>query len=127
MRPRLVVPTAALALTAALAIGWSCRRARAETPKQPSPTALGRQYLEHWGCGSCHTIPGIRSANGVVAPPLTGFARRSFIGGEVPNNPENLVRWIMNPQSIEPGTAMPNLSVAEPVARDMAAYLYSLR
>jgi cytochrome c1 len=33
----------------------------------------------------------------------------------------------MNPQSVEPGTAMPNLNVNEAAARDMAAYLYTLR
>jgi cytochrome c1 len=38
-----------------------------------------------------------------------------------------LIRWIETPQAIEPGTAMPNLGVTEQRARDMAAYLYTLR
>jgi cytochrome c1 len=127
MRPVLVITVAGLVLAAGVGAGWACRHARADTPSQTSSTNRGRQYLAQWGCGSCHMIPGIRSAAGVVAPPLTAFARRSFIAGEVPNNVENLVRWLVNPQSIEPGTAMPNLGISEPVARDMAAYLYSLR
>jgi cytochrome c1 len=49
------------------------------------------------------------------------------VGGEVPNIPENLVKWIMSPQSIEPATAMPTLGVNEQQARDTAAYLYTLR
>jgi cytochrome c len=62
-----------------------------------------------------------------VGPPLTQFTHRAFIAGEVPNNGEFLVRWISVPQSIEPGTAMPNLGVSEAQARDIAAYLYTLR
>jgi cytochrome c1 len=62
-----------------------------------------------------------------VGPPLTSFARRTYIAGEVPNTLEYLVRWIEMPQAIEPGTAMPNLGVTEDQARDIAAYLYTLR
>jgi len=50
-----------------------------------------------------------------------------YIAGEVPNTSENLVQWLEVPQSIEPGTAMPNLGVTEGEARDIAAYLYTLR
>jgi cytochrome c1 len=55
------------------------------------------------------------------------FARRSYIAGQLVNSPDNLVRWIMDPQGVEPGTAMPNLGVVPVVARDMAAYLYTLQ
>jgi cytochrome c1 len=63
----------------------------------------------------------------MVGPPLTQFAMRAYIAGEVPNTERALIRWIMTPQSIEPGTAMPNLGVKEAQARDIAAYLYTLR
>lgn len=78
-------------------------------------------------CGSCHTIPGISGAQGVVGPPLMFFSRRTFIAGELPNNPDNLVRWIRNPQSVEPDTAMPDLGLTDQQARDVAAFLYQLR
>jgi cytochrome c len=87
----------------------------------------GKAALARFGCTSCHTIPGVRGANGLVGPPLTQFARRAYIAGQLPNDAENLVRWIQNPQVIEPGTAMPNLGIVPAVARDMAAYLYTLR
>jgi cytochrome c1 len=77
------------------------------------------------GCGGCHTIDGIHNARGRIGPPLTAFADRAMIAGEVANTPENLVRWICDPQAIEPGTAMPNLHVSEEMARDMAAFLYT--
>ncbi len=41
----------------------------------------------------------------------------------LPNTPENLVRWIQQPEQIRPGTAMPNLGISEDDARDIAAYL----
>jgi cytochrome c len=87
----------------------------------------GRTSLGGFGCGSCHVIPGVRGANGMVGPPLTGFAGRAYIAGQLANQPDNLVRWIQDPQAVEPGTAMPNLGVVPEVARDMAAYLYTLR
>lgn len=87
----------------------------------------GRQALVNFGCGSCHTIPGVRGADAMVGPPLNAWSRRSFIAGRLPNTPENLVHWIVTPQTVEPGTAMPNLGVSEREARDMAAYLYKLR
>jgi cytochrome c1 len=87
----------------------------------------GEVLIQQFGCGACHTIPGVRGANGVVAPPLMFFAQRSFIGGQVPNTPNNLVQWIMKPESIEPGTAMPTLGLDRQQARDVAAYLYTLR
>ncbi len=66
-------------------------------------------------------------ASGLVGPPLTMFARRSFIAGELPNTPENLAKWILNPKTVEPKTAMPDLGVTPSQAQDAAAYLYTLR
>ena len=63
----------------------------------------------------------------MVGPPLIGWADRIYIAGRVPNTPENLIVWIQNPQEIDPQNAMPNLGVSESEARDMAAYLYTLR
>lgn len=87
----------------------------------------GRRLIESHGCGSCHTIPGIYTARGVVGPPLYFFSRRTMIAGELPNTPENLVRWLRNPAAVEPGTAMPQLGLDNQQAEDIAAYLYTLR
>lgn len=87
----------------------------------------GAQLIRDFGCGSCHTIPGISSAHGLVAAPLDYFSRRTFIAGQLPNTPVNLVRWIVDPSAVEPGTAMPRLGLSEQQARDVAAYLYTLR
>jgi cytochrome c len=87
----------------------------------------GRQALQDYGCISCHTIPGIPRSEALVAMPLTDWADRSFIAGQFPNTPENLISWIMAPQALIPGTAMPDMGVTDQDARDMSAYLYTLR
>ncbi len=114
----------------ALAVGLAACDAgpsRESPPQVPGgDPGIGAELIAQFGCGSCHTIPGIREADGNVGPPLTDFAERQIIAGQVPNNADNLIQWIMDPQSIEPGTAMPNLSVTEEQARDIAAYLFQL-
>jgi cytochrome c len=85
----------------------------------------GAAAIRAYGCGSCHTIRGIRGANGLVGPPLTGIAQRSYVAGVLTNTPENLVRWIQNPPAVDPKTAMPNVGVTYRDAVDIAGYLYS--
>ena len=87
----------------------------------------GKMLVREYGCGACHTVPGIRSATGLVGPPLNGIADRTYLAGQLPNTPDNMRRWIREPQNVEAGTAMPNMNVSEKDARDMAAYLYTLR
>ena len=85
----------------------------------------GAQLMDAYGCGSCHTISGIDGADAKIGPPLVDFADRRLIAGRLPNTLSNLVRWLRDPQAVEPGTVMPDLGVATPQARDLAAYLYS--
>lgn len=83
--------------------------------------------LRAYGCVNCHTIPGVRGADALVGPPLTGWSRRRFIAGRIPNEPDELVRWILHPQGVKPGTAMPDMGVSDQDARNIAAYLFTLR
>jgi cytochrome c2 len=85
----------------------------------------GRLAIMRYGCGSCHTISGVPGARGRAGPPLSDFGGRGYIAGELPNNEANLIRWIQDPQAVEPGTAMPDLGVNRTDARDIAAYLYT--
>ena len=87
----------------------------------------GKRVIEAYGCGSCHTIPGIHDARGLVGPPLYFMSRRTMIAGELPNTPDNMVRWLTSPKSIESGTAMPTLGLTDQQAKDAAAYLYTLK
>jgi cytochrome c1 len=87
----------------------------------------GQAAIARHGCGACHVVPGLSEADGTVGPPLTDFGRRSYVAGHLPNRPGALVAWLLDPPGIQPGTAMPNLGLSEQEARDIAAYLYTLR
>jgi cytochrome c2 len=86
----------------------------------------GALYIAQTGCGSCHVIPGIDGADGLVGPPLNQMGRRIFVAGLLRNTPENMMTWLRNPQQIVPGNAMPDMRLTEEQARDITAYLYTL-
>ena len=90
-------------------------------------TARGKEAIRSYGCMSCHSIPGIRGANTMVGPPLAGIAQRDYIAGVLSNTPQHMIAWLMDPPKIDSLTAMPNMKVTERDARDIAAYLYTLR
>lgn len=87
----------------------------------------GKSAIRKYGCGSCHTIPGVAGANSKVGPNLSGIAARAYIAGVLTNSPEHMMAWIQNPQAVDDKTAMPNTGVTSREARDIAAYLYTLR
>jgi cytochrome c len=85
----------------------------------------GEAMFIQYGCGSCHALENVRTATGMVGPPLDGVALRVIIGGHLANNPQNMERWIRDPQHVAPGTAMPDLQVGEGDARDITEFLYT--
>jgi cytochrome c1 len=100
------------------------RTARQLTGGDPQRAAA---LIQRYGCGSCHTIPGVAGAHAVVGPPLDRFALRSYIAGHLNNDAGTLVQWIQHPRRLDDRTAMPEMGVTEQDARDIAAYLYTLR
>ncbi len=84
-------------------------------------SAIGR-----YGCATCHTIPGVAGA-ATVGPPLDRIAMRHYLGGHLTNTPGNMIKWIQHPQAIDPKNAMPELGVSDDDARDIVAFLYTLR
>jgi cytochrome c2 len=85
----------------------------------------GEAMFIQYGCGSCHEVAHVRKATGLVGPPLDGIAIRAMIAGKLANKPENMERWVRDPQGVTPGTAMPDLHVSERDARDITAFLYT--
>ncbi len=116
-----------LALAIVVALGGCEGGVETEARLPGARPEAGRALVVALECGVCHAIPGVRGARGVVGPPLDHFGDRPFIAGVVPNRPALLVQWIMDPPSIAPGTGMPSLGLDEAQARDVAAYLYTLR
>jgi cytochrome c2 len=96
--------------------------AAATTGGDPS---RGEAMFIQYGCGSCHGVKHVRKATGMVGPPLDGIAIRAMIAGKLPNQPDNMVRWIRDPQQVTPGTDMPDLHVSQRDARDITAFLYT--
>jgi mono/diheme cytochrome c family protein len=89
--------------------------------------ARGRTAIAHYACVTCHQIPGVVGDNAPVGPPLEGIARRGVIAGRLDNTPANMVAWLRAPKQVNPESAMPDLGVSERDARDIAAYLRTLR
>jgi cytochrome c2 len=89
--------------------------------------ARAEQAMRDYGCIGCHVIPGIRGADSWVGPPLTGWAQRRYIAGRLPNELDHLITFLVNPQVVKPGSAMPATGIGPQEARDVAAYLYTLR
>lgn len=106
-----------------------CHRADERTAREltAGDPARGHDAILQYGCGACHHIPGVSGASGQIAPPLDNIGNRVMLAGQLPNTPANMMRWIRDPQGVVRGTAMPNMNVSDADARDIAAYLYTLR
>ena len=92
--------TAALALSAVGPLA-ACGSAQ---PVRGASAGQGRELIEHYGCGACHTIGGIETANGMVGPDLTDFREKRSIARKLPNTPADVARWIQDPQRVKPNT-----------------------
>ena len=113
---------------------WDATVPRATCERSPDAgeaprgvAARGETALLQYACTTCHVIPGVVGPAVYVGPPLDGMADRKYIAGTLPNTPENMVRWLIAPQTVRPGTAMPDLGIPSGDARDIAAYLAQLR
>ncbi|MEX1256463.1 MAG: cytochrome c oxidase subunit II [Gemmatimonadota bacterium] len=113
--------------SAGLAVTQVAPQAPAPPPAQPplpvaaqeDPlVAAGRTaFLTQSTCVACHAINGT-TAQGRVGPNLTLFGARGSIGaGRLPNTPENLARWIRDPQSVKPGAEMPGTQAMMQIPR----------
>ena len=119
-----------LFLCIALSAGLGCVAHDSNQPSHAVPggdVERGRSLIASYGCGTCHDVPGVPRANGMVGPPLEHWDRRTYIAGMLPNRLEDLTTWIMHPQKVIPGNAMPDMNVSSRDAYDIAAYLDTLR
>jgi cytochrome c2 len=102
-----------------------CKSSPSVRRAEGHPTAP--ELMIRYGCPTCHVIPGVPGAVGKVGPSLASLAERSYLAGTIPNTPSDLQRWIMHPQQIHPGIAMPEMSVTSQDAQEIAAFLQSDR
>lgn len=87
----------------------------------------GKADIARLGCGACHQIKGIAGADGRVGPSLNGIALQTTIAGRLPNQPSQMMLWLRSPQHVAPGNGMPDQRITSRDARDLSAYLYTLR
>jgi cytochrome c len=87
----------------------------------------GKNLIVTYGCPSCHVMHDVASPRGLVGPPLDDMAKRAYIAGRFANDEIWMMLWLQNPQRLAPGNGMPDLRVSERDARDLAAYLATLR
>lgn len=118
-------PTAAV-LTAGALLFAACADSAPQRVAGGDPDH-GPRLIREYSCHACHLIPGVDGADGLVGPPLIHWRNRVYIAGMIPNRPDNLILWIMEPQAVNERTAMPNMGVTEEHARHIAAYHYTLR
>jgi cytochrome c oxidase subunit II len=89
--------------------------------------AEGRRIFETTACVNCHTISGT-VANGQFGPDLTHLMSRDTIAsGAASNTRENLRAWILNPDSLKPGSLMPAMQLDDKDLDALTAYLLTLR
>lgn len=125
-RATAAVPVAVFAaIVAAGVVSWSKESAAQGTGI--GDVQRGRVLVRQYGCGACHAVPGLPEARGVVGPSLATIGRRVYIAGVLRNSTDNMMRWLQDPQQVVPGNAMPNMNIDRRDARDLTAYLATLR
>src|ERR1700761_3559493 len=106
---------------------WLSAQAQSSvTPASPQ-TVHGQQVFLSHACILCHTIRGT-TAGSRVGPDLTHLASRTTIAaGMLPNTIGNLGGWILNPQTLKPGSRMPPNQLSGQDLQDLLAYLETLK
>ncbi|WP_408011770.1 cytochrome c oxidase subunit II [Pseudalkalibacillus sp. A8] len=103
--------------------------------KQPNQASLTDsekkgQEIFKGQCLSCHGTQGLDpKVSGSPAPHLGDFASQDRIANVLPNNRENLKKWLNNPQKVKPGAKMPSFKkdFTEEEKDDLINYLLSLK
>lgn len=87
----------------------------------------GRKEFESLSCVNCHAVKGT-AAVGRFGPDLTHLMTRQTLGsGAVDNTPENLKKWVNDPQEAKPGCFMPSMKLTDDQLTQVVTYLASLK
>ncbi|NEX64920.1 c-type cytochrome [Noviherbaspirillum galbum] len=87
----------------------------------------GKEAVVRHNCAACHAIPEVSGLAGRAGPSLARIGGRVYIAGVLANTQDNMTRWLRDPPGVDPRTAMPNLGLTEQEARDIAAFLGTLK
>ncbi|MBO1903412.1 c-type cytochrome [Microvirga sp. 3-52] len=121
-----LIPRVILAALAALSACSDSQEPSAALRIAGGEPEQGRALIQSYGCGTCHTISGVRGARGRVGPELNDYAQQHLLAGFLPNTSQNLIAWLVDPVALKPRTGMPAQGLTETEARHIASYLYTL-
>jgi cytochrome c oxidase subunit 2 len=112
---------------------WTAHELSPPVMPRGGPASDGVQVFRNGPCAICHTVRGISGFSkeykyGFKGPDLTHFGSRTTLAGSIlDNTPENLKKWIENPEKVKPGSRMSTLGVSGKQLSDLTAYLESLK
>jgi cytochrome c oxidase subunit 2 len=105
---------------------WLANERADARPPENELAQAGQEIFLSKNCLYCHMIRGTPAA-GEQGPDLTHLANRLIIaGGALENTTGNLGGWIMDPQHIKPGSAMPQTPLTGGELQALLAYLRGL-
>jgi cytochrome c oxidase subunit 2 len=105
--------------------GWV--RQQQQSAADDATVSEGRKVFESESCINCHSVRGT-VANGRFGPDLTHLMSRNTIAsGAIQNTPENLKRWIADPDTFKRGSLMPSMHLTEQQLDQLTAYLTTLK
>jgi cytochrome c oxidase subunit 2 len=106
---------------------WLRQEQTAAAAPAGGDAARGARLFQSMTCANCHAIQGT-AAKAQAGPALSHLASRQTLGaGVMQHTPENLAKWITNPQQIKPGAQMPGYNLADADLRALVAYLETLK
>lgn len=105
---------------------WLADQRQDAAPVTDPQLLAGQQVFLGSSCSYCHRVGGT-NASATFGPDLTHVASRPRLAaGLIPNDAEQLARWITDPQSVKPGTLMPGVQMSPDELSKLVAYLESL-
>lgn len=107
---------------------WLQDQQRVITVPTEGDVARGAQVFQQNTCVNCHAIQ--QDGGNWAGPSLAHLGSRQTLGaGVIENTPENLARWIANPDQFKPGVNMPGYQnqLSEADIRALVAFLESLQ
>ncbi len=106
----------------------------APPPSSTTPVQRGRQYFAG-ACGNCHSLAnevGIGPPlNGIIGRPIAAVSSFGYSAALVDQHKvwteQLLASFVNNPKAFSPGTSMPNTGIYVDQAKDIAAFLKTIR
>ncbi len=106
---------------------WEEHHAQPAGEPKSNLAQKGKNLFMRSTCVNCHAIEGTK-AGGRIGPDLTHIgSRKTLLTGMMKNDPENLDKWLTNPQKVKKGAHMPNFLFKKQQVRELSAYLEGLK